>query len=618
MNHQELYTEALHLIEGSGGYPKNEKKGYKKMKEAADAGSVLAAGKYALHLWEQTKHFDALAYFEKNNAYKEFPKEYVTCLYNCATKKKSDLALLKTYYEKALKVKNNLHGDSYYFFAQLAKMSGQAESVYKEALYYAALGSSTAMPDKAYAEIDRERGVVYGKEEVSLYIKVNYSGEDEKFFGGFLPCKQTEQSAWNVAKANLTDRKVKKEFGVGGTSALLKAEPKGVLEYQPIAYSAIDVDDVSFRFKYDHPSSSTISTGSDSCDLDRYWYNYYAAFRSKHKQSDFYKQVENESVTKLTPDARLRTSTPRWSDVVDASFKSAQTSATNGTRSRIKSAVASAYKWEERYVTVDIENNGQSIKALKTYFVPFWFFTVNTAFGKTATVRVNGITGEVDFFANNPFGLFTPYDDVKTGGMAMYSKEMQKVIRKNTPEYKKRKKHLIALAIQAGLMLLGFIIEGLETFGGLALLSIIIHLAIWLVPKEVYDQIWAKIAKKIADAKAKSAEKKAEQQKMQAATPKATPAVTEKDDDIVTLLNQNGEETDFIEIAGIAYNGNFYAILQPAELLEGMDDDEALVFKVTRNAAGEDNFEIELDDAIIDAVFKEYNRLLDEEQKKNG
>lgn len=83
------------------------------------------------------------------------------------------------------------------------------------------------------------------------------------------------------------------------------------------------------------------------------------------------------------------------------------------------------------------------------------------------------------------------------------------------------------------------------------------------------------------------------------------------DDDIVTLLSATGEEIDFVEIAGIAHKGNFYAILQPVELLEGMADDEALVFKVSRTETGEDKFEIELDDEIIDAVFTEYNRLFD-------
>ena len=89
------------------------------------------------------------------------------------------------------------------------------------------------------------------------------------------------------------------------------------------------------------------------------------------------------------------------------------------------------------------------------------------------------------------------------------------------------------------------------------------------------------------------------------------------DDDIITLLSANGEEIDFVEIAGIAHKGNFYAILQPVELIEGMDDDEAFVFKVSRTEKGEDKFEIELDDEIIDAVFTEYNRLLDNLDKEN-
>ncbi len=91
--------------------------------------------------------------------------------------------------------------------------------------------------------------------------------------------------------------------------------------------------------------------------------------------------------------------------------------------------------------------------------------------------------------------------------------------------------------------------------------------------------------------------------------------MNEERDDIVTLLSVTGEEIDFIEIAGIAHKGNFYAILQPVELIPGMSDDEALVFKVSRAENGEDKFEIELDEDIIDAVFKEYNRLLNEMEK---
>lgn len=84
-----------------------------------------------------------------------------------------------------------------------------------------------------------------------------------------------------------------------------------------------------------------------------------------------------------------------------------------------------------------------------------------------------------------------------------------------------------------------------------------------------------------------------------------------QDRDVVTLSAANGKEIDFFEIAGIVYNGNFYAILQPVELLEGMRDDDAMVFRVLENEDGEDTFNIELDDEVIEAVFEEYQKLYD-------
>ena len=92
--------------------------------------------------------------------------------------------------------------------------------------------------------------------------------------------------------------------------------------------------------------------------------------------------------------------------------------------------------------------------------------------------------------------------------------------------------------------------------------------------------------------------------------PESIDHMIEDDDDIVTLVSEDGENIDFIEIAGIAYSGNFYAILQPVELFEGMEEDEALVFKVTKGADGEDVFEIEINDAITKAVFNEYYKLI--------
>lgn len=82
-------------------------------------------------------------------------------------------------------------------------------------------------------------------------------------------------------------------------------------------------------------------------------------------------------------------------------------------------------------------------------------------------------------------------------------------------------------------------------------------------------------------------------------------------DDYIVLKTASGEEIKFEEIAGINYNKTFYGILRPINVIQGMSSDEALVFKVSR-FGDEQKYEIVMDDDIIDAVFKEYYRLLDE------
>ena len=92
---------------------------------------------------------------------------------------------------------------------------------------------------------------------------------------------------------------------------------------------------------------------------------------------------------------------------------------------------------------------------------------------------------------------------------------------------------------------------------------------------------------------------------------------TNEKDGIITLTTAEGEDVDFIEIAIIPYNDNFYAILQPVELLSGMEEDDALVFNVTRTPEDEANFELELNEEAIEAVFEIYNQLLDEAEAEN-
>ncbi len=89
----------------------------------------------------------------------------------------------------------------------------------------------------------------------------------------------------------------------------------------------------------------------------------------------------------------------------------------------------------------------------------------------------------------------------------------------------------------------------------------------------------------------------------------------EMDDGIITLTDDEGNDVDFEEIAGIEIDDRFYLILVPVELPEGMGEDEALVFEVS-GEEGDESFEMVVDDDILDAVFAEYERLISEEAEE--
>ncbi|MCR5553381.1 MAG: DUF1292 domain-containing protein [bacterium] len=92
----------------------------------------------------------------------------------------------------------------------------------------------------------------------------------------------------------------------------------------------------------------------------------------------------------------------------------------------------------------------------------------------------------------------------------------------------------------------------------------------------------------------------------------------ENGDIVITLVNKEGEKVDFVEFARVEYNGETYAILQPVKLFDNMKEDEAFVFKVTQDENNADKYDIQVDDEIVNGVFSEYYRLLDEEEAQEA
>ena len=93
--------------------------------------------------------------------------------------------------------------------------------------------------------------------------------------------------------------------------------------------------------------------------------------------------------------------------------------------------------------------------------------------------------------------------------------------------------------------------------------------------------------------------------------------------DPVMMINPLGQVISFEQIAVIPHTVNdknfLYAILRPLDNIEGVADDEAIVFRVDFDEAGNTELRFKHDDDISFDVFDKYYDLLESElwQKNN-
>lgn len=86
-------------------------------------------------------------------------------------------------------------------------------------------------------------------------------------------------------------------------------------------------------------------------------------------------------------------------------------------------------------------------------------------------------------------------------------------------------------------------------------------------------------------------------------------------DDIVILVDENGDEVEFEHIDTIEMNGNEYVVLAPfeEEEAEEQDEEEVIILKIEHNEDGEDSFVTIEDDDELDEVFNEFQSRMEEE-----
>lgn len=85
----------------------------------------------------------------------------------------------------------------------------------------------------------------------------------------------------------------------------------------------------------------------------------------------------------------------------------------------------------------------------------------------------------------------------------------------------------------------------------------------------------------------------------------------ENNEDPIILYDEENREIEFDQVAVIPLYEKIYVILKPITEIEGVADDEALVF-VIEEIEDEDTLVLVDDEQIIDLVFDEYYKLLDE------
>lgn len=86
------------------------------------------------------------------------------------------------------------------------------------------------------------------------------------------------------------------------------------------------------------------------------------------------------------------------------------------------------------------------------------------------------------------------------------------------------------------------------------------------------------------------------------------------EDDIVELTGDDGKKMKFYFVGTIEYKGKMYSAFEPAEEIDGIEDDDLIIFELS----GDDEETAELlpvdDEALLDEVFEEFCRAIEEDE----
>ena len=84
-----------------------------------------------------------------------------------------------------------------------------------------------------------------------------------------------------------------------------------------------------------------------------------------------------------------------------------------------------------------------------------------------------------------------------------------------------------------------------------------------------------------------------------------------EDEDNVFIKDNDGKEIEFKQVAVVDYEANYYAILEPVTKIDGVEEDELMVFLIDE----ENDCVVYLEDEeLLEKVFDTFIEMLDDEE----
>ena len=90
------------------------------------------------------------------------------------------------------------------------------------------------------------------------------------------------------------------------------------------------------------------------------------------------------------------------------------------------------------------------------------------------------------------------------------------------------------------------------------------------------------------------------------------------DEDVIVMVDEEGTEVRFLHIMTFDYEGSFYVALTPEETVDGIENGEVLLMEIIEDEDGEETYAPVEDEAKLDKVWDEFERLYYEDEDEDG